>query len=118
MCSSPNVRPVRTAADPPLGPKEALRLLKALGCSRASFLTITIIAALPALPAGRQQALRGRTPAGQPHEFSDPPGAGGEGPGPARGDRWLRRLSRAPGDYLRHDARRVMHQSCLQCTCL
>ncbi|CAE7241323.1 mtcA2, partial [Symbiodinium pilosum] len=28
MCSSPDVRPVRTAADPPLGPKEALSLLK------------------------------------------------------------------------------------------
>ena len=32
MCSSPDVRPVRTAADPPLGPKEALNLLKALCC--------------------------------------------------------------------------------------
>ena len=30
MCSSPDVRPARAAADPPLGPKEALNLLKAL----------------------------------------------------------------------------------------
>ena len=28
MCSRPDVRPVRTAADPPMGPNEALSLLK------------------------------------------------------------------------------------------
>ena len=29
LCSRPQVRPVRTAADPPMEPKESLRLLKA-----------------------------------------------------------------------------------------
>ena len=91
MCSSPNVRPVRTAADPPLGPKEALRLLKALGCSRASFLRF-----VDGLP------LANRTNSAIRQELVEK----GQAP---RAAIVVRRLSRAPGDYLRHHARRVMH---------
>ena len=109
----PDVRPVRAAADPPMEPKQALCLLKALWAlgSRAIVATLRFAVVAAVLPAGRQHALRGRTPTGQPDQCSDSPGAGGAGPGPTHGHHWMRGLSRTPGDYLRHHARRMTHLS-------
>ena len=87
-----------------------LKALWALG-SRAIVATLRFPVVAAVLPAGRQQALRGRTPTGQPDQCSDSPGAGGAGPGTTHSHRWLRGLSRTPGDYLRRHARRMTHLS-------